>query len=163
MQQEKVTIKEFIRLLNIIQIAMAFGIVSFASVLLVLYSQITISENPDLSRMMQYVVPVLALLCVIISNIIFRKKAKAFPASASLSEKMKSYRDGFIIFLALIEAPAILSLVAFFMTGKWVYMAFAGALFLYLFKYRPLKMQIASNLMLSMEETEMLKNDETLV
>lgn len=103
---------------------------------------------------LQFLVPLFALGCMIGSVLLYQNKTYHIPTESPLSEKLNKYRTAFIIRLALLEAPLLLSAIALILTGQEVFTFISVILIANCLAIYPRKNQIAESLSLNQQERE---------
>ena len=89
---------------------------------------------------------------------LFNKKIQAIPPMGSLKDRMAAYRAAAIVRWALIELPAIFSLISFLLTGNYAFLALGVALMLVFTVVRPAKLMIIYLLKLTEKEVSELED-----
>lgn len=151
MQQSNSAIKA----LSILFFALLMGQLIFA----VLGYYINVSGTmiiPDLAengKVIAIGVAAIALVLVTLSTTLYKKKIAAIKEGAqTVSEKLNAYRAANIIRWAMLEAPVLLSIVAFMLTGnKNLLILIAGILILFI-TTRPSAARVASELSIAEED-----------
>lgn len=136
--------------ITIIHFALLAGMVLFAAVAFAVGKPFTTQINT--TDPLLIAVPVLAVSCLFISNLLYKKFLAGAVEANDVPGKLVGYQTAFIIRNALIEGPALFAIVAFLLSGSVVFIAIAIALILYFFSLRPTKDKIAEELQLSYEQ-----------
>lgn len=147
------TPNKFIKTISIIHLGLMTGPVLFG---FVAYSQTKNSflDYSDTSDVFLIVVPLFALTGIFVGNLIFKQAMKSAERTEGLQTKLARYQTASLIKYALIEGPAFLGVVAFFITGNLTYLYIAGVLILYLYLLRPTKDKIERGLGLRGKERD---------
>ena len=96
-----------------------------------------------------YVIPLVSILGIVLSNNLFKKHLSQLSQKSTLKEKLIGYQTFSIIQYAQLEGPALLSVVAAFVTNNLFYITIALILILYLVFLRPSKDKIITDLNLN--------------
>lgn len=101
---------------------------------------------------------VFALACFLIARQLFGKKMQAIRNdSVNVSEKLNQYRAALISYMALCDAPALLAIILFFLTGiYWLLLVVLMMLLAMAMKF-PNKQRIAEDMGLDWKEQEELE------
>ena len=110
----------------------------------------------DLSKNFQYVAYGATILGYLGSIYFFNSFVKKARKEEGLLAKMWKFRTANIIQLALLEIPALLSLVFYLVTNASVFLLISGMLCLYMLLKLPVVSKISEDLELSNEERKEL-------
>lgn len=163
MESIKMTSGEYFKSLKVVHLALVVGVVFFALTSILLQFAGFGTLGPDVDKILVLVVPIIALIGSYTSNFIFRKKLSEIKKKSSLKEKMEEYRSAFIIRLALIEAPSFLTVVAYLLTGNYLFLGIVVALLIVFFIYSPNQSKFIAELELTKSESDMINNPETVI
>ena len=105
-----------------------------------------------------YIVPITAALGYFSSQFIFRKQLGSIKRESTLDSKLSRYQTASIVRYALIEAPAFLALIAYFLSGNALHLVIAIALLLYFFSLRPTSLKMMNQIPFTSEEEQQFKN-----
>jgi hypothetical protein len=95
----------------------------------------------------------LSTVCLTVATLLYRKKVIAAKQPAlSLMERLMKYKSALIIYLALNEAPAIISALFYMFTGSYLFMIITGIILINIFLKRPDKSRIFNELELNSSE-----------
>lgn len=97
------------------------------------------------------IVPTIAIGGLYAGNFIFKKKLTELDAVASLRSKLTGYQTASIFKWALLEAPALFSMVAFIQSGNQMFLIITVVLVGYLLTQRPTKDKVIEHLNLDMQ------------
>lgn len=146
--------------LQIIFFALLLGQVMFLAVAFFLVQQgameINPEDNADIGNILKIIVPTLALGGLLGGNVIFRNFMKTAREKSALHEKMGIYRTAFIIKSALLEAPVLLSIVAYLLSADIIFPVIAVILIALFVLMRPTTSAVSNDLNLSAEESDTL-------
>lgn len=148
--------KNFIKILTIIHSSLCFGLLLFAGFLYV--QNRGFSTVIDSSDVLVYIVPTLAMAGYFGSKYVYQNLILKIAKNESLATKLGRYQVASLIKYALIEAPAFLSLFAYFASGNPMHLAIAVSLMVYLFFQRPTLHKIENEINLSNEELHLFKS-----
>jgi hypothetical protein len=107
--------------LKIIFIALASGqIVYFLTASVLLMNEI-VETNRDFSTVLGFVVPILVVLMVVASKLLYNYLINSKLKDTSQAEKINIYRTGNITRFALIEGANLISITSYLITGDFLY------------------------------------------
>jgi hypothetical protein len=140
--------------LNILHKAMLIGQLLFAAVCVyLLYSKSVIPSRNELDKTLQVIAIIFSVAGFLAGNFLFKKRLQqAKESSLAIKEKFAIYRSGCIIQWALLEAPVLFSIVGFFLTGNYAFIALVAMLMLLFTVLGPSKIKIAFQLGVSEED-----------
>ena len=147
--------KTFIKFISIIHGALCLGLLIFAAYIYL--QNETYNTTTDSNDILIYIVPTLAMAGYFGCNYLYRIILQRIQKSDSLVTKLGRYQVAILIKYALIEAPAFLSLFAYFISANPLYLAIAFSLTVYLFFQRPRLNKIEVELDLNKEEMHQFK------
>ncbi|WP_315818845.1 hypothetical protein [Paraflavitalea speifideaquila] len=114
--------------------------------------------DPSMERTLQVVAVVVTVTLLLLGFNLFKRKMMAARNSTEAGEaRMNAYRNACIMWWAMIEAPGLLAVVCFFMTGNYAFIALAGFHVLLLLLFMPRKANIIVLLNLTSKEVEQLE------
>ncbi len=151
--------KEILRGLMILTAAMATGVFLFMVVAVVMNQ---INGPPGLQWkeyqvQLSWIVAVVCIICFLMARWNFSKGIQAAKNSINpLNEKLNRYRTSLIQYLAVCEAPALLSIVIFILTGYFVFLVFAAVMLGFMLAVVPLRRRVVTALELNWEEQKEL-------
>ncbi len=167
MRTQSQTSKEYFTVLTILHAAMLIGQLFFMSVVYFLVSSDEgIISNPDdenFTFILQVIATVLVIGGMAVSQLLGKSRLKIIRNRKSLSEKLKDYRAILILKYALLEGPALTTLVFFLLTGKMYFLLLVLPLILVFFLERPSKYKVVSDLALKKDERLLLDNPDAIV
>lgn len=134
--------------LNILHKAMLIGQVLFAAVcFFMLYTKTIVPSLQHLDKVLQVVAIILSITGFFAGNFLFKKRLlQVKEISTGIKEKFAMYRSACIMQWAFLEAPVLLSIVGFFLTGNYAFLALSAALILLFVVLGPSKIKIAIQL-----------------
>ena len=147
-----------LKALNIIHKAMLTGLVLFAAVCFyIIYAKLFLPALVQKDRIFQVIAIVLAASGFFAGLSFFKKRLiQIREMQAEVKEKFALYRSARIIQWALLEGPCIFSLIGFFFTGNYAFLALAGGLIILLAMLAPSNDKIALPLGISGDELDNL-------
>lgn len=141
---------DFFRGLRIVHLAIMAGVLLFMGVVyFVVGPKVTDESLYDTFR---YLVPGLAIAAIFTGRFISQKMTEGLHSNTELSQKLMTYRTASIVRWALIDGVALLSIVAYMLTGNTVMILVALACVAYLFTQRPSPQAAATALQLDQSE-----------
>ncbi len=141
----------FLRQLTILHASLVMG-VALMGVVMYFVASPSVDSDTNTSSLFSWLVPSVAIGGVLASSLMFRMQVQQAQTKSSLSEKLAGYRAASITRYAVVEGPAILSFVAYFLDGSFHYLALGGLLLVVLFLYRPSKDRLINDLALNSRE-----------
>jgi hypothetical protein len=154
----ELTVKEYLRSMNVLYLALLTGMCLFAiiTVLLTNFNPLEIT-NEWLRRILLVIIPLLALVSFVAGAGLYRRRRMALLQSAQpASQKMQTYRGNLIFFYAMIEAPALLSIIGFWLTANYLFLVILAFSFFLFALHKPSKEKLAEDLQLNMKERAVL-------
>lgn len=141
-------IKDFIKSLITIHMALVFG------VMILMITMYTIKEGSALlvntsEDVLVFIVPLIAFAGIAAAFLLPKKMILPLLEKETLREKLEGLRTVLLIKYAILEGPAILSIIAFYMTGNTLYLLIALVLVAVMYAERPTEDKISSTLQLS--------------
>jgi hypothetical protein len=136
------TPKSALKTITIIHLALLAGQVLFGIVVFAIRPSHTEQQPSD--NVFKYLVPAMAVVMV-------GMVAKAIPLP-SLSAKMAAYQSALIVCYALLEAPSLFAITAYFLTGNVLYLLVAALLIARFITIRPTVSKTEEDLKLNYEE-----------
>lgn len=163
MQTKEQTSKEYFMTLIIIHAMLLFGQVVF---LVVLYYLVVAGQggmSQELNDILQFVAPAFVIGGLIASALWVNKKLKSIKAKPELMDRLSEYRTVQIIRYALLEGPSLFALICFFLTGNFLFLAFAGIIILYFTINRPSRSKTSSDLELGIKERDLIEDPHSII
>jgi hypothetical protein len=115
------------------------------------------------NEILQIVVPVFMLASFVGGSFLVKSQLKILKGKTELKDKMSGYRGLFIIKLALLEAPALFSIICFYLTNNYLFLGLASLVVCVFVLQRPTRHGIAYDLELSIGDRALLDNNEAIV
>jgi hypothetical protein len=145
--------------LKILHLGITAGLLIFAAAILLLFQTGNLKAiDPSMERTLQVVAVLFSVALLLIDfNLFKRKMMEARNSTGSGGTRMALYRTACIIWWAMIEAPGLLAVVSFFITGNYAFLALAGFHVLVLLLFMPRKDNIIVLLNLNTKEVAQLE------
>lgn len=143
-----------LRTLPIIHLFMVMG--------LVIFTGIVYWNNPNFNTVMNsddiliYLVPIIAVIGYFASKSIFQNLVNTIARNEGFQNKLGRYQMATIIKYALLEGPALLALIGYYLNGNMLLLVIALCLIIYLFSQRPTRKRVLEDLKLTLEEQKEL-------
>ncbi|HEV7232438.1 MAG TPA: hypothetical protein VGO45_13970 [Bacteroidia bacterium] len=145
------------RSITIVYASLAFGQVALGG--LALFNRLMgngSAADPVLTTALSIVVPFVSLMALLLAFFLFRMKRKAAASRETFDSKLAEYRVACLLRWTLLEFPAFLSLVAYFISGALLFAGLAGIMFVLFLSTIPSSSKTISDLQLNFEESEQL-------
>lgn len=157
--------KQFFTVLGIIHLAMLMGQVMFLGVTFFILNENGPSLGDDFESMalLQIGIAGVIIMGLFGGNFLFKQQLVAAREKNTLGEKLNTYRTACIMRFALLEAPAILCIVAFMLTGNYFFAVVSAVVILVFLMNRPTKSKLILDLELSGEEKAILDDPEAVI
>lgn len=146
--------KTFLKTLASIHFSLSAGLIAFAA--FAYWKQGGFVAGIDSEDFFIYIVPIFAATGYFLGKTLYQKNIEKITREASLTSKLGKYQNASIIKYALVEGPALIALVAYYLKGNAMHLAIAAFLILYLFSQRPTKQKLLTELQLTAQEKEAL-------
>ena len=156
MSLENISLGENLRNNLIVWAAMLIGQVLFLAiaVYLVIYGGMNIAQ-PDINKILLFIVPLMAISCVFISFNIFKQRVVDLKDKLDLNTKLTDYRSALIVRWALVEGPSFFAIVSYLLTGNYILLGIAIILIMIFILVMPSQSKMEADLELSWQD----KND----
>ena len=142
--------------LNILHKTLLAGQIIFTAVVVIAaYSKLQLPVVPEeMDRIFQVIAVILAAAGFFAGSTLFKKQLLKIREmqTATTKEKFGLYRSASILQWALLEGPCLFSIICFFLTGNYAFIALAFVLILLFTMLGPSKLKIALQLGVSEEE-----------
>lgn len=157
------TSREYMTGLRILHAAFLIGQVLFAGIAYYLHAIKHMSPQLELDPVFRWLVPGLVGGAWVASGMLYRARLMPLKQKPQLEDKLGGYYPVFILRLAVLEAPALLALVAYLITAQWAYLGLAVFVMILFVIYRPTRPALARDLDLSPEEAAQLNDPDAIV
>ncbi|MBS1752619.1 MAG: hypothetical protein R2765_09420 [Ferruginibacter sp.] len=147
-----------LRVLNIFHKALLMGQIIFAAVCVYLvYSGKVKSFSINLDKPLQVAALLMAAAGVFAGNTHFKKKLLQIrDLQENAKQKFEAYRAASLLQWSLIEVPSIFSIICFFLTGNYAFIALAFLLIMIFAIQAPSKNKVAQQLQVNEADLEEL-------
>jgi hypothetical protein len=153
MQTPPASTKETLRLIKILFYILFTGVVLSTTIVSILIQiQGPLLQDKSLNRGFFLVTLFVAAACLSISNILYKKRLNAAGTALPLLQKLEIDRAALILYMALCEAAAILTVIAFYMTGEVLFLVIIAAILVSMLMRRPENFKIFNELQLDSKE-----------
>ena len=152
MQQQPVS---NIKTLTILHFSLLVGQIVFAAIAYYLFASGTMKAvtTTDNAKYIVMGVSAFGLLMVILSFAVYKKKTETIRNSiVSNRDKLVGYRAANLIRWAMLEAPVLVAIIAFMLTGHYNFLMLAGAVLVLFVSTRPTVSKAAAELGISEED-----------
>ncbi len=150
----------YFKSVKIVHFALIAGIVFFALISTFLHQNGYKTFGEDLDGPFLIIVPLLALAGIFTSNFLYKKRINEIDKQLPLSVKLVNYRAALIVKLALLEAPSFFTVIAYLLTGNYIYLGIVLILLIVFLLYTPTKEKLINELELPRAEAEIINNPE---
>ena len=145
--------KETLRTIRILFYAMFIGVALFTAIVFILLQiQGPLLRDKSVNRVFLVVVLFMTAACLSLSNILYKKKIKAAGFALPLLQKMEIYQAALVLYMSICEGAAILTVIAFYMTGDFLFLVIIGAILVTMLMRRPENFKIFNELQLDSKE-----------
>jgi len=135
-----------------------FGLVTFY-----LRSTQAAEEESELSQLFLVLVPLVAVAGIAASFQVFKLMVKKAREHPDLKSKVSRYGSALIVRYALLEAPSLLGIIAFFLTDNYLFLAISGLIVALFFVIRPTKAKLEQDLELTPTEIAYLDDPNAII
>jgi uncharacterized membrane protein len=164
METKPQTSREYFRTMMIIFIALVTGQVMFG--LVALFLQQIGELSPELQDMkMLFLIMVCGFVAggYLGSRFLFRNSMKTAKEKTSLAEMMAHYRSALIVRYALLEGPSMFAVIAFLITGDYIFLGVAGFIIVIFITMPPTKSNAIRDLELNPDEERKINDPEQVI
>jgi hypothetical protein len=153
MASDKISLEENLRNNFVIWAALVIGQVFFCliSVYLVKYGEMKV-DQPDLTKILLYIVPIMAIICVFSSSYIFKLRLIALKDKTDLNAKFIDYRSALIVRWALLEGPSFFAIVSYLLTGNYFLLSLSMLIIIFFILIMPNKARLEADLELGWQD-----------
>ena len=155
-QTAPITPKEQIKVIKILTATMCAGLGLICAILIYLRSGQPTGDAFAIGPWGPVLLAVFAGTLTVFGSVFFRKKVES-TGLMPLDKKLETYRIATIVRYAMMEGPGLIGAILYFLSGDFVYLVIAGALFLLMLISRPDDDSIKMHLGLSDQEMRQLK------
>lgn len=143
----------------ILHVAMVAGVIIFAVIAHLVNNMGTeplLGHMEDMSKTFQYIAYALTIGGYLGGMYMFNNLVKQARQKEGLLSKLEAYRSANVMQIALLEGPALVSIVFYLLTNAYVFLLIGGMLILYMLLKLPVVSKISEDLELSNEERKVL-------
>ncbi len=163
METIKMTSGAYFKSIKIVHLALVIGVVFFTLISVFLQFNGFGTVGHELTNILLIVVPIIALVGVFASAFLFKKKLNGINGRSNLKEKMEDYRSALIVKLALIEGPSFFTIIAFLLTGNYIFLGIAVMLIIVFLIYKPSQTKFINDLELTNKELDLINNADAVI
>ncbi len=160
---QKMTSRQYFATQSLIHIALIVGQVLFAGVTFFLRSNQSVEPDPELRQAFLYIVPVLAAAGIFASLQVFKLMVTKAKQQSSLGKKISAYGSAMIVRYAVLEAPSLFAIVAFFLTGEYFFLAISVLIIIFFFLVRPSREKLIEDLELNANEAALVNDPDAVI
>ena len=150
--------KENLRAMRILTAALSTGVIFFALIAVVinqLNGPVQGQAGSNYETLFLWVVVGVASFCIIAAKYLYAKKVSEIKNTGiSLGDKLNQYRSALILYQALCEAAALLSVVIFFLTGIFTLLIITAILLTLMLSKVPITKKVVNELALDWKEQQ---------
>jgi hypothetical protein len=157
------TTQQYFKALSVLHFALITGVTLFIVIAYFLRGAIAHGNNEALANIFQYIVPVLAFICIAAGNVLYKKRVNDIKNKKNLAEKLNDYRAAFILRDALLEGAALFAIIAYMLCSELILLGVAILLVLIFVFIKPTKDKLIKDLELSSDETVIIEDDNAVI
>ncbi len=151
------SLTQIIKQSQIICSALIIGQLFFLAVAIYLVIQTGASfGEASLGDIFIYIIPLFAATSIAASYFVFKNKLNKLKQSQSLEQKLVEYRAAQIIRWALLEGPSFLTIIAFLLTGQFLFVGIVAIIIMFFIPTFPSAARLDQDLELRWEEKNQL-------
>lgn len=155
---KNLTSKSLIFTLSTIHALFTFGALLFTIIVFIIADKVVLEFAKDKSIFV-YIVPIVSMISYFGSNFFFNKQLANIVQSKSLKDKLGPYLQACVVRFTFLEGAAILSTIAYSLNNHIFYLVISLFLILYLFKLRPTKKKVMSDLKLTLADQQFFQKE----
>jgi hypothetical protein len=161
---KELTTQEYFRKLSIIHGAMLTGMILLTLVGIYI-SQVSpiVIDNELFRRVLLGLIPLVAIMGIYIGARLFKTRLLPLREKQHLKEKLGGYTALLLLFLALLEGPALFSIMGFILTGNYLFLGITLLLFFIFIMNKPSRDKIEADLALGSHESAILDDPYAIV
>jgi hypothetical protein len=164
METGSLTSQTYFWILSIVHLVMLAGQIIFAGVAIFSNLNGTLEAmDSGLHQILQFIVPGFVLVGFFAGKMIMDSRLKSIKAKGSLRQRLAEYQGVLIVKYTLLEAPSLLGLMGYLLTGNLFYLGFSGLVMLIFIMNKPSRDRIAIDLELNANDKETLYNPEAVL
>lgn len=161
-----VTTKHYFKILNILFFALVAGQILFTAVALTLRyfsDQAIVSALPLAPELMMLALSLFTVMAIAASWLFFTVRLKSIKNQTTLAAQLKSYRSAQITRYALMEAPSLMAIVAFILTGNYLFLVCVAVIILAFLFIRPTPDTLSAHLQLTYEDQLLIRDPQAVL
>lgn len=164
MPVQQQTSQQYFKGLYILHIAFIIGLFVFSIIaaFLVITGAMGQDKN-NMNSILQFLVPVLVIGGIIGGLGFYRSRLNVIKQTPELKDKLGNYRGAMILRVAMMEFPALFSIIAFLLTGNYLFLGLAGLVIIIFLMLIPLKERVSNDLELSTQERSIISDPNAIV
>ncbi len=158
--------KTFINTLQIINLALIFGIINFILIPFFIVSGEWYNEIPQTDSIwgtIFYIYPIVSMIIILVALLIYRHLISKISLAESLGYKLKTYRTAFLIRAFNTEFVSIMGIAFCILTNNPYYIAFSIFFMSFFILWHPTKNKIIQKLTLSIQEIQQIEDPEYII
>jgi hypothetical protein len=167
MEAQQLTSTQYINKLKIVFMALMVGQIIFAlGVLVMIFSngmEFKVIEFPHATEILLGGMSVITILFVLLSSMFFKNRLTVMKEKTVLKEMLADYQSALIIRYSILEFPSFAAIGATIITGKLLFLAFAGVIIIVLFYLMPGKERLKNDLELNQSECMLIDDPNAIV
>jgi len=132
--------------LLIIYFSLFAGQVVFVVIAAFIVKQKMFVARPALENLLLPIVSVLALICIIIGNKLFRKRVQKLANIHVIAERFSDYRSISLTRWAILEGPCLFAIICFLLTANNLFLILAAVILFVFWTTAPVKNKVAADL-----------------
>lgn len=158
------TAQQYLKTLQIIHLAMLAGQLLFLLVVAVLdLSPQNIDSFKDIESILLVAIPAVVFSGIIAGELLLKNSLPDIRQQTALGDKLFRYREKFILKMALLEGPALLSIIGFLLTKNYLFAGLAIIIVLLFLSKRPTIDRISNDLELNLQERSHLQRPDAVI
>lgn len=156
--------KQYFQTLFIVQIALLAGLFMFSAVAVFLRLSGTMAgDSNSFNHIFIFAVPALIIAGLAGGSLFYKKRVEHLRQQTTLKGKMNGYREAFMLRSFLAEGPAIFAIVAYMLTGNYIFIMLAAPVIIAFLIWLPSKNKIANELQLSTSERSVIDEPQSVI
>jgi hypothetical protein len=133
----KLSPNKYFRVLTKIYVTLIFVQLIFILIALFLRTDMHAAPESGDFDIFKILVPLFVAGGVYEGNVLYRKRIRKASQQSTLAKKLKGYRLALMLRYAFWLAPSLFAIVAYFLTGNWMYLALSLIVILLFLAKRP--------------------------
>ncbi len=158
---QQTTTKQYFFTQTLVYIALIMGQLVFG--LVVFYLRSTQPQSANSAQVFLYMAPILAGAGLVGGNMLFRFFLKKANEKSVLKDKIMAYSQATLVRYALLEAPSLFSIIAYFLTGYPLFIGIAGFMIGSFLFVRPTKDRLMQDLQLTPSEESIVNDPDAIL